>query len=436
MSTERRLAPKIHARGDAAGLDAVLELVAFSARPRSLAVALDEMPAMIAAALRAQVCSIYLLEGDDLVMRGNVGFGPEAIGNVRLGVGEGVTGLAVETMRPMSLETASAHASWRRFPGLGEERFPIFLAVPVPGASRPLGALVLQRRDPPAFHGPEIELAAALTAPIAAIVERARLVDALEGRRAGGGAAGRRVTLSGRSIRPGQAMGVVFNAPRPSRKELRGPARPNPADAQQALSAAVLSARRAIGSLERHLRDHGEAAALLAALRMILDDHRLRERALEVAAQGRTLGEALQHVGGEAARAARRAGEAFGVERAGRISEVCDALAWLSAQERQAPPRRAVVVCDALNAFDLLTSVGVAFPAAVVTAEPAGAGSFRALLDQLHVPVVTEVPGLLRWATDGERALVDGNHGLVSLNPKRSEVEAFRAARRPEGPAD
>src|SRR4051812_48837474 len=420
MSMERRLAPKIHARGDAAGLDAVLELVAFSARPRSLVVALDEMPAMIAAALRAQVCSIYLLEGDDLVMRGNVGFGPEAIGNVRLSVGEGVTGMAVEALRPISLQTASAHASWRHFPGLGEERFPIFLAVPVPGASRPLGALVLQRRDGPAFHGPEIELAAALTAPIAAMVERARLVDALEGRRGPGGAAGRRVTLSGRSIGPGQALGVVFNAPRPSRKDLKGPARAPGVETEQALAAAVLAARRALGSLEKRLREKGGAAALLASFRMILDDRRLRERALELAAQGRTLGEALQHVGSEAARAARRAGEAFGVDRAGRISEVCDALAYLSAQDRPAPPRKAVVACDALSAFDLLTSVGVAFPVAVVTAEPA-AGSLRALLEHLHLPAVSEVSGLLRWATDGERALVDGDHGLVSLNPRRSE---------------
>jgi phosphoenolpyruvate-protein kinase (PTS system EI component) len=69
-------------------------------------------------------------------------------------------------------------------------------------------------------------------------------------------------------------------------------------------------------------------------------------------------------------------------------------------------------------------------------AEPAEAGSFRALLEHLQLPVVAEVPGLLRWATDGERALVDGDHGLLSLNPRRSEVEAFRAGRRAEGPAE
>ncbi|HVE84539.1 MAG TPA: GAF domain-containing protein, partial [Myxococcales bacterium] len=419
---ERRLAPKIHARGDAAGLDAVLELVAFSARPRSLVVALGEMPGMIAAALRAQVCSIYLLEGDDLVMRGNVGFGAEALGNVRLGVGEGVTGMAVETMRPISLQTATAHASWRRFPGLGEERFPIFLAVPIPGATRPLGALVLQRRDRPAFTTPEIELAAALTAPIAAIVERARLADALAGRRGPSGAAGRRVTLSGRSLAKGQALGVVFNSPRPSRKELQGPPR-EPEATARALQAAVLAARRAVGSLERRMQERGEATGLLASLRMILDDHRLRERALDLAVPGRTLGEALQQVGAEAARAARRTGEAFGVDRAQRISEVCDALAFLCAGEHPPPPRKAVLACDALSAFDVVVALGPASPAAVVLAEPVAPGSLRSFLERLRIPVVAEVAGLLRWAADGERALVDGDHGLVSLNPKRSEVE-------------
>ena len=98
----------------------------------------------------------------------------------------------------------------------------------------------------------------------------------------------------------------------------------------------------------------------------------------------------------------------------GRLEEIACQVAAIRGSLSAEPPRKAVVVCDSLSAFDLLTTVGVAFPAAVVT----------------------EVPGLLRWATDGERALVDGKHGLVSLNPKRSEVEAFRAARRPEGPAD
>src|SRR5262245_32802408 len=125
MST--RLVPTIHAHGEATRLDAVLDLVAFTARPRPLSVALDELPRRMAKVFAADVCSIYLLEREDLVMRGNVGFPARALGEVRLLVGQGITGRAIEYMRPISLNAAPEHSSYRHFPGLGEEKFPIFL---------------------------------------------------------------------------------------------------------------------------------------------------------------------------------------------------------------------------------------------------------------------------------------------------------------------
>src|SRR5205823_14886970 len=67
-------------------LDAVLEFVAFAARPMPLVTLLDEAPRRIAAIVEAPVCSLYLVEGDghELVMRGNIGFPASAIGQVRL----------------------------------------------------------------------------------------------------------------------------------------------------------------------------------------------------------------------------------------------------------------------------------------------------------------------------------------------------------------
>ncbi|MBN8628277.1 MAG: GDP-mannose 4,6-dehydratase, partial [Planctomycetes bacterium] len=42
-----------------------------------------------------------------------------------------------------STARAASHDRFRAFPALGEERYPVFLAVPVPGASGPGGALVV-----------------------------------------------------------------------------------------------------------------------------------------------------------------------------------------------------------------------------------------------------------------------------------------------------
>lgn len=425
----QRLIPRIHARGDAARLDAVLELVAFSARPRPITVALDELPRRIAQVFGADVCSLYLLEGEDLVMRGNVGFEPGALGEVRLAVGEGITGRAVEYMRPISLDAAPTHESYRHFPDLGEERFPIFLAVPIAGHAGPLGALVLQRRERPAFVHADIELAAALTAPVAAAVERAKLVDALHGSKRAGHLGARRVTLSGRSVVPGSALGVVYPLPRPA---ARAKPSPEPAsDFERALTAAIGQVRRAIASFVEGPHALAEAERrLLDGLGTMLDDARLGERTLELAEQGKGLSHALTQVGAEAIRTAERAGDAFGQERARQLSDVCEALALIiSGVLDSEVPRGPVLVGDQFTVADLLLSLRVQ-PSAVVLAEHASTSGARALLSLAAVPAVVEVGSLFRWVTEGELALVDGDHGLVRLNPSRSEVATFRSRKK------
>src|SRR5262245_58201851 len=97
-------AARIHARGDER-LDLVIDYVAFVAKPMPLSLLLDDAPQRIAAILGADVASLYLLEGDgdELVLRGNVGFPLEARGTVRLTVGQGITGMVVECLRPISV---------------------------------------------------------------------------------------------------------------------------------------------------------------------------------------------------------------------------------------------------------------------------------------------------------------------------------------------
>ena len=106
--------------------EGILELIAFVAKQLPLSSLLDGVPQRIAHVLGADIVSIYLLEGegDGLVLRGNVGFRPEARGVIRLRVGEGLTGLAVKTMRPIVVVRAPRHDTFRRFDELEEDRYP------------------------------------------------------------------------------------------------------------------------------------------------------------------------------------------------------------------------------------------------------------------------------------------------------------------------
>ena len=75
----------------------------------------------------------------------DLGFTRAALGEVRMKVGQGITGTCVESMSPVTVNDARLTDQFEYFPQLAEERYPAFLAIPLFSATRPRGALVLQR---------------------------------------------------------------------------------------------------------------------------------------------------------------------------------------------------------------------------------------------------------------------------------------------------
>src|SRR5262249_40695960 len=102
---------------------------------------------------------------------------------------------------------------------LGEEKFPVFVAIPIRGKSGALGALVAQRAAE-AFTDRDVELLCVLGALIAAGIRHAELIDARReragDRRAGGGT--RNVTLPGTPLFPGRALGALAALRRPAQR--------------------------------------------------------------------------------------------------------------------------------------------------------------------------------------------------------------------------
>jgi phosphotransferase system, enzyme I, PtsP len=436
--------PRVHERGNKR-LDGVLDFVAFAARPMPLLTLLDEAPRRIVALLEAEVCSLYFLEGDksELVMRGNVGFSNAAIGQVRLRVGEGITGEAIEYMRPVSTETAEQHAAYKHFAGIGEERFPVFLAVPIPGKAGPLGAVVVQRQAVP-FADADIELLALIGGLISAGSRHAELVDEVRERRArrtGGGT--RKVTLTGRPVMVGRALGAVAALRRPPRRPSELPAGSSQRDTEpevRRLRVAFDVAEKAIHGLRERARNIGleNDAGFLSTYVEILEDMRFRERATELVAGGAGVAQALSKVARAVTRAAASmTRDAFLEERARDVEDLCDALTMLAATDRRsALPSKAVLLGDTLTVFDLLVSAR-SQPTGIALSERASGPRTRVLLKLMNVPAVADVKGLFRWAADGDIALLDGDHGLLVINPTKSEVASLREHRRSaQAPSD
>ncbi len=428
--------PTVHTRGHKR-LDAVLDFVTFAARPMPLVTLLDEAPRRISLIFDADVCSLYLLEGEghELVMRGNIGFPLRALGQVRLNVGQGITGEAVEYLRPISADAAEQHASYKHFHELGEERFPVFLAVPIRGKSGPLGAVVIQRREGP-FDEHDVELLTSLGGLIAAGIRAAELIDAKRdkglARKAGGGT--RKVTLPGRPLLPGRAIGAIAALRRPpQRPSGQLPTEHDTATDVRMLRSAFDVADKAIRAMaERAKRlKLGHDAAFLGTYVEILGDQRFREHSTELVQSGMGIAKALGQVARDVTRTAVSfTRDPFLEERARDIEDLCDALTMLAAADKRAElPSKAVVVGDGLTVFDLLVSAR-AHPVGVALTDRASGPRTRTLLQLLGVPSIVGVEGLFRWASDGDIALLDADHGLFVINPSKSEVASLREHRK------
>jgi phosphotransferase system enzyme I (PtsP) len=192
-------------------------------------------------------------------------------------------------------------------------------------------------------------------------------------------------------------------------------------------------AEKAIRGLSERARrmEIGRDAAFLATYVEILGDARFRERANELVMEGAGIPQALDRVARDVTRtAASFTRDPFLEERAKDIEDLCDAVTMLAAADKRAElPSKALIVGDGLTVFDLLISAR-AHPCGVALTERASGPRTRTLLRILGVPAIVGVQGLFRWASDGDVALLDADHGLLVINPSKSEIAAAREFKR------
>src|ERR1700679_2367347 len=111
-------------------LEEIANLTAEEGQP---AETLMNVVALIAKRFRTDVCSAYLLEPDraNLVLAATVGLRRECIGNLRMAVHEGLTGLVAELVRPVAAKDAQNHPRFKYFREAGEDSYHSFLGVPL-----------------------------------------------------------------------------------------------------------------------------------------------------------------------------------------------------------------------------------------------------------------------------------------------------------------
>jgi len=192
-------------------LDTLRRLIQEVNVARNLEQALAIIVQRIKQIIDADVCSVYLADSntEHYVLMATEGLQPEAVGQVRLGAGEGLVGLVAQRAEPLNLDDAPSHPRYRYFPITGEEHFHSFLGVPIIHHRDVVGVLVVQRHAQSHFDEDSETLLITMAAQLAGAIAHAEVsggLAALDNKLPAGESSR---AISGQPGAPGIAIGTI-----------------------------------------------------------------------------------------------------------------------------------------------------------------------------------------------------------------------------------
>jgi len=154
---------------------------------------LGEVVGLAVQATACDACLVYLIdrESKDIVLRASQVPHAADLGNLRMKIGEGVTGWVVEHKSVVALASnAAADTRFKRFQALVEDTYEAFLSVPLVSGGEAIGVINVHHRQPHEHSPNEIgitvfigeQLGVAISRSLLA-QENARLTEELETRK-------------------------------------------------------------------------------------------------------------------------------------------------------------------------------------------------------------------------------------------------------------
>ena len=135
-------------------LELLRQIVVDASRARGLEDQVDCIVKHLHQAMQVDVCSLYLLDTQQQILRliSTIGLNPEVAGLLQLPIDKGLVGTIATRQLSLLLDQASHHPDYQYFPESGEKDFDAFLGVPIVYMGNTLGVLVLQDAPPRRFN--------------------------------------------------------------------------------------------------------------------------------------------------------------------------------------------------------------------------------------------------------------------------------------------
>jgi uroporphyrinogen-III synthase len=163
-------------RDGLAQIDFLHEISSRIAAADSLHLVLDRIVGFIAGVIPCDSCFIYVLEGEDLVLRASKNPHADLIDHIGVQLGQGVTGWVAKHRQPVAIASnASEDPRFKTFKNIPEDHFEAMLCTPILCAGRVIGVINLQHRLSYRHTAEEVRMLSTLGVLVGAEIERARL---------------------------------------------------------------------------------------------------------------------------------------------------------------------------------------------------------------------------------------------------------------------
>src|SRR3984957_2368734 len=131
----------------------------YMVREVGLAKSLASVVSLVVEFMNSDSCLLYLLQDKELVLCASNNPQPSTIGNVRLKLGEGLTGWVARERRLLSISReAYADPRFKLFTDLPEDTYEAFLSAPILVRGKVAGVINVQHRETHFHSGGEMEL--------------------------------------------------------------------------------------------------------------------------------------------------------------------------------------------------------------------------------------------------------------------------------------
>ncbi|HEX5036243.1 MAG TPA: phosphoenolpyruvate--protein phosphotransferase [bacterium] len=381
--------------------------------------------------MNVDVCSLYILQDKHLALIATDGLDTRSVGKVRMAVGEGLTGLAVEKLQPIVVKNASSHPRFKYFPETGEEKFDTFAAIPLLDRDRVIGVLTVQTVATRELSVDEIELLKLFAFQLAGVVrnlvslEEVLKVDRRRSEKPS-------LQLKGIPVAPGFGIGTAFLL-LPGSQPLIVPAQGDqplsPKDEWKKLSKAIRKASAGLIRLEKRLQKKFSKAEsdIFYSHRMILTDKSFLKKLKAEVEQGVRAIDAVQAVIGDYVSDLEKIEDPHFRERTADLQDIQQrVLEHLigRTQRRSKTVGQGVLIAETLVPSDTARLDPEAVQA--ILTERGGTTSHAAIIARsLGIPAVMGIPNLAARVQPGDLVIVDGNLGYVYINPEPGVLREY-----------